>query len=259
MKLASVLPSPTKQERVPTPAPSTVDIAAGLRFQQIKQAAAAAAVAAATTTTTAEKRGTNGTTILLDIGNASDYTPSPSVLARNYQHKTTSRFSGKSSIRDSTVNADNEPEKEPTEVNSNKKWHTHHVCKSDSLLSLSVRYNVNVGDIKRWNKLPASSNRKIPTASLKILINPSCPTLMLPDPLEQNISKLRQATKLSYVEAKFYLDSGKKSYVEALAEAQSDLRWEQQQQQQHADVACIQDAIDEDIGEAVPLLVKKME
>jgi LysM repeat protein len=50
------------------------------------------------------------------------------------------------------------------------KWHVHHVSSSDSLSALSIRYKVTVSELIRWNKLPNSSKRKIPTKTLNVLM-----------------------------------------------------------------------------------------
>lgn len=180
----------------------------------------------------------NGNTILLDVADAANKAPEPEILgvprrnkmARAMIIEPVQEVLRLTEAREvcSKMCADDAAVLSTVDVEL--KWHVHHVSSSDSLSALSIRYKVTVSELIRWNKLPNSSKRKIPTKTLNVLINPDCPELRLPDEREQNMTQLRHATGLSYAEAKFYLDSGS-TYEDALSEAQQDLKWEAQQQQ----------------------------
>ena len=219
--------------------PKDVDIAADINLQSTYNA-----LNTFTSKKVSSKVASNGTTILLNIGQAADQAPKPVQNVRRYNKM--SRSSPSTSQKKSNTNLIDCLQTSTllgtgiiggiavaatttTTMDPNKKWHTHFVTRSDSLLSLSVRYNVTVAEIKRWNKLP-NSNRKIASPKLEILINPNNPNVILPDLLEQNISRLRQSTGLGYKEATFYLGNGK-TYEEALAEAQEDIKWENKQKE----------------------------
>ena len=218
--------------------PKDVDIAADINLQSTYNA-----LNTLTSKKVSSKVASNGTTILLNIGQAADQAPKPVQNVRRYNKM--SRSSPSTSQKKSNTNLIDCLQTSAlqgtgiiggiavaattTTMDPKKKWHTHFVTRSDSLLSLSVRYNVTVAEIKRWNKLP-NSNRKIASPKLEILINPNNPNVILPDLLEQNISRLRQSTGLGYKEATFYLGNGK-TYEEALAEAQEDIKWENTQKE----------------------------
>ena len=219
--------------------PKDVNIAADINLQSTYNA-----LNTFTSKKVSSKVASNGTTILLNIGQAADQAPKPVQNVRRYNKM--SRSSPSTSQKKSNTNLIDCLQTSAlqgtgiiggiavaatttTTMDPKKKWHTHFVTRSDSLLSLSVRYNVTVAEIKRWNKLP-NSNRKIASPKLEILINPNNPNVILPDLLEQNISRLRQSTGLGYKEATFYLGNGK-TYEEALAEAQEDIKWENTQKE----------------------------
>ena len=209
---------------------------------------------------TMKKTATNGGTILLDINNASVVTPKPMSSQQIMQ---LSLSSSTPVITEATLTALSPSSTTSSsntmpydEAGSNKRWHLHHVTASDSLLSLSIRYGVSVQDIKRWNKLPLSSDRKIPSLSLRILVSPDSTELLLPDPYEQNISKLQTTARLSYYEAKFYIDGSKNIYEEALKDAMADIEWEKKQRNER-NQNIEKDHLEEDGYEHVPLINKK--
>ena len=104
--------------------------------------------------------------------------------------------------------------------------------------------------------MPLSSDRKIPSLSLRILVSPDSTELLLPDPYEQNISKLQTTARLSYNEAKFYIDGSKNIYEEALKDAMADIEWEKKQRNER-NQNIEKDHLEEDGYEHVPLINKK--
>ena len=127
----------------------------------------------------------NGTTILLNIGQAADHAPKPvqnvrryNKMSRSTSHKNrhlTNALTSTALLGTGIIGG-------VATIATNKKWHTHFVTRTDSLLSLSLRYNVSMSEIKRWNKLP-TSNRKIASSKLEILTNPNNPNVC--DSLQQ--------------------------------------------------------------------------
>ena len=227
-----------------TPSESSVDVPAALAHYHAKQNK---------DLDLPQRLAKNGSITLLDVGNAADQAPIP-LLSMGPKFNKMSR----SMVADNTASRVVETAAAPTNTSNNttpptKTWHTHHVNKSDSLLSLSIRYSVKVNDIKKWNKLP-NSNRKIMVPSLKIKINPNTKELIMPSPLDQMISKLSHATKLSYDESKYYVGDGTRSYEACLLEAQDDLAWEEK----NNNVLAQDDGqIMQMLEESVPLVNKK--
>jgi hypothetical protein len=209
---------------VDTGADSVVDTRAGLDFHNRPNK------------TDSPRLAANGCSILLDVANAADQAPKPEVLGVPRRNKMARAmlvsavpvFASCETTAASAGTPTDDANALPTPTGRQQKWHVHQVSSSDSLSALSIRYNVSVSDMIRWNKLPNSSKRKIPTKTLDILINPDCPDLILPGEMDQNITKLRHATGLSHSEALFYVNSGN-TYEEVLLEAQQDLKWEESQ------------------------------
>ena len=222
-----------------TPSESSVDVPAALAHYHAKQNK---------DLDLPQRLAKNGSITLLDVGNAADQAPIP-LLSMGPKFNKMSR----SMVADNTASRVVETAPTNTTSSGTKTWHTHHVNKSDSLLSLSIRYSVKVNDIKKWNKLP-NSNRKIMVPSLKIKINPNTKELIMPSPLDQMISKLSHATKLSYDESKYYVGDGTRSYEACLLEAQDDLAWEEK----NNNVVLAQDDGQMQMPEeSVPLINKK--
>ena len=229
-----------------TPSESSVDVPAALAHYHAKQNK---------DLDLPQRLAKNGSITLLDVGNAADQAPIP-LLSMGPKFNKMSR----SMVADNTGVVETAPTNTtssgnnttPPLVDVTKTWHTHHVNKSDSLLSLSIRYSVKVNDIKKWNKLP-NSNRKIMVPSLKIKINPNTKELIMPSPLDQMISKLSHATKLSYDESKYYVGDGTRSYEACLLEAQDDLAWEEK----NNNVLAQDDGQMQMPEESVPLINKK--
>ena len=219
-----------------TPSESSVDVPAALAHYHAKQNK---------DLDLPQRLAKNGSITLLDVGNAADQAPIP-LLSMGPKFNKMSR----SMVADNTGVVETAPTN--TSNDATKTWHTHHVNKSDSLLSLSIRYSVKVNDIKKWNKLP-NSNRKIMVPSLKIKINPNTKELIMPSPLDQMISKLSHATKLSYDESKYYVGDGTRSYEACLLEAQDDLAWEEK----NNNVLAQDDGQMQMPEESVPLINKK--
>ena len=219
-----------------TPSESSVDVPAALAHYHAKQNK---------DLDLPQRLAKNGSITLLDVGNAADQAPIP-LLSMGPKFNKMSR----SMVADNTASRETAPTN--TSNDATKTWHTHHVNKSDSLLSLSIRYSVKVNDIKKWNKLP-NSNRKIMVPSLKIKINPNTKELIMPSPLDQMISKLSHATKLSYDESKYYVGDGTRSYEACLLEAQDDLAWEEK----NNNVLAQDDGQMQMLEESVPLINKK--
>ncbi len=221
-----------------TPSESSVDVPAALAHYHAKQNK---------DLDLPQRLAKNGSITLLDVGNAADQAPIP-LLSMGPKFNKMSR----SMVADNTASRETAPTNTTSSGNNTKTWHTHHVNKSDSLLSLSIRYSVKVNDIKKWNKLP-NSNRKIMVPSLKIKINPNTKELIMPSPLDQMISKLSHATKLSYDESKYYVGDGTRSYEACLLEAQDDLAWEEK----NNNVLAQDDGQMQMLEESVPLINKK--
>jgi LysM repeat protein len=222
-----------------TPSESSVDVPAALAHYHAKQNK---------DLDLPQRLAKNGSITLLDVGNAADQAPIP-LLSMGPKFNKMSR----SMVADNTALVETAPTNTSNNtLDATKTWHTHHVNKSDSLLSLSIRYSVKVNDIKKWNKLP-NSNRKIMVPSLKIKINPNTNELIMPSPLDQMISKLSHATKLSYDESKYYVGDGTRSYEACLLEAQDDLAWEEK----NNNVLAQDDGQMQMLEESVPLINKK--
>jgi LysM repeat protein len=222
-----------------TPSESSVDVPAALAHYHAKQNK---------DLDLPQRLAKNGSITLLDVGNAADQAPIP-LLSMGPKFNKMSR----SMVADNTALVETAPTNTSNNtLDATKTWHTHHVNKSDSLLSLSIRYSVKVNDIKKWNKLP-NSNRKIMVPSLKIKINPNTKELIMPSPLDQMISKLSHATKLSYDESKYYVGDGTRSYEACLLEAQDDLAWEEK----NNNVLAQDDGQMQMLEESVPLINKK--
>jgi len=231
-----------------TPSESSVDVPAALAHYHAKQNK---------DLDLPQRLAKNGSITLLDVGNAADQAPIPLLsmgpkfnkMSRSMVADNTASRVVETAPTNTTSSGNNTT---PPLVDATKTWHTHHVNKSDSLLSLSIRYSVKVNDIKKWNKLP-NSNRKIMVPSLKIKINPNTKELIMPSPLDQMISKLSHATKLSYDESKYYVGDGTRSYEACLLEAQDDLAWEEK----NNNVLAQDDGQMQMPEESVPLINKK--
>ena len=203
--LVGVVPSTSTN----TPSGSSVDIPAALAHYRAKQ-----------------KLANNGSITLLNVANAADKTPSP-LLSMPKLNKMSRSMVASRVVETETAptNITSSGSTAQKDINATKKWHTHHVNKSDSLMSLSIRYSVTITDIKKWNKLP-NSTRKLMVPSLKILINTNTKELRMPSPLDQMRIKLSHETNISLAESQYYIGDGKRSYEACLLEAQDDLAWE---------------------------------
>jgi hypothetical protein len=221
----------------------------------------------ALTTTTKQplKIAKNGTTILLDATGCADDVPRPNItLAQNTNLLHRRQMPAQdwnlfppahqpilegcltnviNVIIDDDINlptlAVTEVEEEPNEkkreeVTLTNEWITHQVAKSDTLTGLSIRYGVTVSQIKKWNKLPFSTRNKIPTKTLQICIDATkmlTAVIQLPDPLEQDIIKLKNMLGLEYNSACYYMNKGRTSFEDALKEAKDDIEWEEKEKE----------------------------
>jgi hypothetical protein len=138
------------------------------------------------------------------------------------------RVAGACTRQQSEAVAGSDPPRE-REDTGEEEFLVHRVNRSDSLLSLSLRYGVPVPQIRRDNGVSAFNDSIRGYGELRIRRAPNAHRPLLAPPVDRKVLDLQtlmKATGLSKQESEYYMSIAEDDFDAALAEYKEDMEWE---------------------------------